>query len=377
VPEHPLVPSEDPELLASTEDLAGLLEHVRAAGCFAYDTEFIGELSYHPKLCLVQIATAQRIALVDPLQEVDLTGLWEAIADPEIRTIVHAGFQDLEPVVRALGRPPANVVDTQLAAAFVGQPYPASLHRLTEELLDVRLGKALTFTQWDHRPLSARHRRYAADDVRYLPALDAEITRRLEALGHAGWCAQECRQLNEVSPYRFDPEAQFWRVRGAERLDGRGLGALRALFILRDEMAREHDVPPRTLLKDELLVALSRTPPRSLIDAGRRGPHPQRLEQPRTEEGAGERTRVDSLFAILSGYCRARGVDPALVMSRGEIAQLHRRAERGQGPGELRMLSAWRGELLGEVLPRFVRGEIELCFSWGEEGIACRPGPSP
>ena len=32
---------------------------------FAYDSEFIGEHSYHPQLCVIQVATTKRIALVD------------------------------------------------------------------------------------------------------------------------------------------------------------------------------------------------------------------------------------------------------------------------------------------------------------------------
>ncbi|MHC5004165.1 MAG: ribonuclease D, partial [Planctomycetota bacterium] len=338
-------------------------------------------------------------ALIDPLEGVDLTGIWELIADPALRTIVHAGFQDLEPVVRHLDRPPANVVDTQIAAAFVGQPYPASLRKLVEGLLDVHLGKALTFTQWDHRPLSARHQHYAADDVRYLPALDAAIRRRLEELDHTAWCDDECAQLGDPAQYRFEPETQFWRVRGADRLDAKPLGILRALFMLRDEIAREHDVPPRTLLKDELLVTLSRTPPKELeqlrqirglprpiaegagqrildaIDAGRRSPPPSRPRGSRREDTATERARIDALFSIVGGYCRGRGIDPALVMTRTEIASLYREVARKRSLDDMRVMQGWRGELLRGIVLPFLSGELDITFRWEKDGLSCRTGP--
>ena len=71
VPQMALVPRSAATLIATDGGLAELLEHLRSAGSFAYDSEFIGELSYVPKLCLIQVATAERVALIDPLAEVD------------------------------------------------------------------------------------------------------------------------------------------------------------------------------------------------------------------------------------------------------------------------------------------------------------------
>src|SRR5437588_7995512 len=64
--EHPLIPQGDAELGNTQNGLASLIAHLRAAGRFAYDSEFIGELTYIPKLCLIQVASSERIALSDP-----------------------------------------------------------------------------------------------------------------------------------------------------------------------------------------------------------------------------------------------------------------------------------------------------------------------
>ena len=134
IPEHPLICADPPRIITARQELDELLAHLAAAGRFAYDTEFIGELSYYPKLCAVQIATTERVAIVDPLAELDLSPLWDRVADADTETIVHAGEQDLEPVARQLGRPLANVFDTQIAGGFCRLPYPLSLREMVRVL---------------------------------------------------------------------------------------------------------------------------------------------------------------------------------------------------------------------------------------------------
>src|SRR5439155_3723372 len=163
VPDLPGVSRADATLITTDAGLAGLLDGLRAAGSFAYDSEFIGELTYVPKLCLVQVATTDRVALIDPLAGVDLKPFWEIIADESVEKIVHAGQQDVEPVIRHLGREAKNVFDTQIACGFIGMAYPVALSKLVAELIGATLGRGLTFTHWDRRPPAAGHLRYAAE----------------------------------------------------------------------------------------------------------------------------------------------------------------------------------------------------------------------
>ena len=147
---------------------------------------------------------SQRVSLIDPLAEIDLSNFWELICDPSIQKIVHAGSQDVEPVVRHIGKEPANLFDTQIAAGFAGLSYPIALSRLVMEICGAKLGKGATFTHWDQRPLSAMQLRYAADDVRYLPAVHDAISRKLEALGHVDWNREECDAMCDASQYVFN-----------------------------------------------------------------------------------------------------------------------------------------------------------------------------
>ena len=89
--------------------------------------------------------------------------------------------------------------------------------------------------------------RYAADDVRYLPAVWAELRKVLEAGETMAWAHQECTAMCQAPPYQFNPETSFLKVRGAGTLDGKHLGILRELAIWRDQTARQADLPPRTV----------------------------------------------------------------------------------------------------------------------------------
>src|SRR6185295_14475604 len=162
---------------------------------------------------------------------------WELLCEPGVEKIVHAGEQDIEPVVRHLNRAPADFFDTQICAGFCALPYPVSLSKLVGELIGAKLGKGLTFTHWDQRPLSAMQLRYAADDVRYLPALRAEMGKRLAATGHEAWAREEFESLCEPTQYQFDPQTSYMKVRNSTSLTPQGLAILRELTIWRDSLA--------------------------------------------------------------------------------------------------------------------------------------------
>jgi ribonuclease D len=374
-------------------ELADLLAHIREVGRCAYDTEFIGETSYHPRLCLIQLATHQRLAIVDAMVDIDLTPIWELLADASVLKIVHAGQQDLEPVVRHLKREPAEVFDTQIAAGFAGMPYPVALSKLVAEVVGAKIGKGLTFTSWDHRPLSKAHLRYAADDVRYLPAIYEVLVPKLEAAGHLGWARQECAERCDEATYIFDADTHAGRVRGAKGLTGKQKLLLNELVVLRDAGARQNDVPPRTFMKDEVLLDLVRRPPKStdhlknvrglprpveqeygqqIVDAAQKAMSTPREQVPvieEIEETAAQRFRNDSLWTAAQAYCMGRGIDPSIVTTRQELADFAR-SVRGEGSANgSRLTGGWRGELLGTFVERFLRGDVGLNMRWTIENL--------
>ncbi|HTL28042.1 MAG TPA: ribonuclease D, partial [Tepidisphaeraceae bacterium] len=397
VPEHPMIPRGSAPLITTDRELAELLDHVREMSVFAYDSEFIGELTYHPKLCLIQVATSKRAALVDPLAGIDLKPFWETLADPNVRKIVHAGQQDVEPVVRHLKRGAANIFDTQIAAGFMGLPYPVSLTKLVQELTGAKLGKGLTFTHWDQRPLSSSQLRYAVDDVRYLPLVHDEMLRRLDVLGHTKWALEECQTLTDPNQFGFNPDAHFLRIRGANSLSPANLAVLRALTIWRDENARRENVPPRTFLRDEVLLDMARSPIKNLEKLSRvRGlPRPvehehgnaiveltaRALATPSSdlptvrdiELAPVDRFRSDALWSTAEVICSGQSIDPALVTSRQEMSEMYRRLSSSETADDLRLMKGWRREAVGEKLVTLYRGKDPITLRWSEGSLKLDP----
>jgi ribonuclease D len=185
-----------------------LAASAKAAGRFAFDTEFMGEGRYRTLLCLIQLAVPdanpanpERIELIDPLeQDLDGAPLAAMLADPAIQTVVHAGRQDVALVRRRFATDVRDVFDTQIAAGFAGLGAQSSYDTLLAEILDVRLAKSASFTRWDTRPLSPEQLSYAREDVVHLLALAAELEGRLTALGRLEWAREECRFLGVRAP---------------------------------------------------------------------------------------------------------------------------------------------------------------------------------
>jgi ribonuclease D len=395
-PSHPLVPSGPAAVVTTDEQLEELIAHLRSAGSFAYDSEFIGEMTYFPRLCLVQTATAQRVTLVDPLAGVDMRPFWELIADPSVEKVVHAGQQDVEPVWRHIGREAQGVFDTQIAAGFVALPYPLSLSKLVLELTGAKLGKGLTFSHWDQRPLSSMQLRYAADDVRYLPLARQELGRRLGADGRASWAADECAAMTDPVLYRFDPDSSYLRVRGATSLHAKNLAILRELTVWRDAAARAEDVPPRTFLRDEILIDLSRQPVKAVekLDRVRGLPRPVEKEHGATiveatlralaapapkvpfardeEPTPRDRFRSDAFWAAAQTLCAGRGVDTAIVASRQEVGEFYRALAAGDDVSDLRLMKGWRREALGEALVELFKGDKRFELAWEADSLKTR-----
>ncbi|MCC6423513.1 MAG: ribonuclease D [Phycisphaerales bacterium] len=394
VSNDPLVPAGPAQLIDTPSALAELIDHLSGVDSFGYDSEFIGELTYIPKLCLIQVSSAQRVALIDPLAGLDLSPFWQLLCDEKVEKIVHAGQQDLEPVIRLHQGRPANVFDTQIAAGFVGIGYPVALSKLVKELISVKLGKGLTFSHWDQRPLSASQLHYAAEDVRYLPALHRELNNKLQTNGHADWARQECDAMAQVRLYQFDPQAQLGRLRGTTSLSAQGLAIARELLLWRDAAAKCHDVPPRSLVRDEVLVDMARTPIKSveklnrvrglpkpveaahgmaIVEAINRAcalPPDQMPTVKQHEEGPVEKFRADGLWALVQCLSAGLGIDPSLVSSRQETGELYRALTNGnaQTP-DLRLLQTWRHSAVGQTVINMVLQELRAEFYFDKQGL--------
>src|SRR3954452_6959600 len=112
------------EIVSAPEELAACCRHLAASPALGFDTEFIGEETYHPRLCLVQVATEDRLFLIDPLSAGPLDAFWKLVVDPGRIVVVHAGREEVRLCRLWTGFAPGNLFDLQLAAGLAGLAYP-------------------------------------------------------------------------------------------------------------------------------------------------------------------------------------------------------------------------------------------------------------
>ncbi|KAF0806640.1 ribonuclease D [Alcanivorax xiamenensis] len=231
-----------------------------AAGPLYLDTEFMRERTYWPRLALVQAHDGDAIRLIDTTR-VTATALGQVLADRCL--VMHSCSEDLEALQYFTGQCPGHIEDTQIAAALVGEDMQMSYQRLVEQLLGVALPKGATRTDWLKRPLSAEQLSYAEDDVKYLPEVTGRLRERLHALGREAWWREECDRLVADVRRRGQGGEPWHGVKGAGALQGEALAALAELARWREETARQRDLPRSFVLKDPVMLELSR---RSRVD---------------------------------------------------------------------------------------------------------------
>ncbi|HVS35147.1 MAG TPA: ribonuclease D [Gemmataceae bacterium] len=251
------------EVIVSTpEELAACCTQLAAQPHFGFDTEFVGEDTYHPRLCLIQAAAPDGLFLIDPLSAGPLDAFWRLVVDPQRVTVVHAGREEVRLCRLWTGQTPGNLFDLQLAAGLVGLAYPLGHGPLIGQLLGVHLSKGETRTEWRHRPLTPEQIRYAFDDVRCLLPAWKKLAGRLEKLGRAAWAAEEFDRLaRTASPEEPALEERWRKLRGLGSLDRRRLAVVRALFQWREETAARTNRPARTIVRDDLIVEIARRNP--------------------------------------------------------------------------------------------------------------------
>ena len=378
--------AENPEAIITTPaQLQGLVGHLRESARFAFDTEFVSEETFEPVLCLIQVATRERLAVIDPLAVRDVGPFWEVVLDPSVQVVMHASGEDLRICMLRTGSLPQRVFDVQMAAGMVGLNYPLSLVNLVGQVKGIILSGSETRTDWRHRPLTSAQLRYALDDVRHLLDLADEFTDRLTQLGRTEWANAEFDDLLKSIAQRSDLD-RWRRLPGLHQLSRRSLEIARRLADWRESEARRQNRPLRQVVRDDLLVAIAKRQPRNrrdlealrdfnrpallsrsqeilaILDAARLVPEGQLPDlAARTEEPPGLSTVTNLLSAALAQCCAQNQLAGSLVATVSDLKNLvrwHRDGRDRSHPPAL--LEGWRGELCGPLLLDVLEGKLAL-----------------
>jgi len=312
------------------EGLAELSAALATTHELALDTESNSMFAYRERVCLVQLnlvdhthAGTPRLFAIDPLafespgEATSPLVEWLALGR---RVLLHGGEYDVAVMKRELGASPANLFDTQAAASLLGFARTGYAN-LCGELLDVKLTKEHQQFDWARRPVPPGPRRYALDDVRYLPALARAIEERVRAADLEEEVAIACLAVAASAPHEgMNSDEKFWRVVGSERMPRDVLARLAALVAWREAEAERRDQPPGRLVSKE-----------SLLDLARRGATTARELESFGLSRRLVQDRADSLLAALS--------------TPGEVPEKARRLPSDPVvEGRRSRLKAWRDE---------------------------------
>lgn len=349
------------------------------------DTEFLREKTYRARLCLVQIATNEGIYLFDPERGDDLTPIAEAVGDPEVEVVLHAGRQDLEIFFERFSVLPRNIFDVQLAAGFAGYGGSLPYGRLVQAITGVELTKGESYTDWCKRPLTDAQIRYAADDVRYLLQIADTLRKQLGSADRLGWVADEMKLIEDRTLYETNFADAWRRIPGRGSLSGKQLGILKELATWREEQAASRDVPRGWVVKDQSLIEIARRRPSSVsalkemrgfpareadrsgkeilgaVERGAKQPIPGSPARPSRSAQMRARMLAGLADAVVRARCEAAGVATELVSTRGELEGLIAHVLSGaEGDGDHRLLRGWRRELAGQVVIDLALGRIAV-----------------
>lgn len=367
------------QYIDTPDKLAALCQKISAAPWLALDTEFLREKTYYPQFCLLQIATPEWVACVDPIALPDLSTLFECIGNPSIIKVFHSCHQDLEIIYHVTGKVPGPIFDTQIAAPLLGYQDNPGYAMLVSSLLNVNLNKAHTRADWSKRPLSEAEIQYAADDVIYLCKIYEIMCQKLEQLGRMDWLKQDFADLENPGSYKVQPASAWLKIRGKNKLSSRQLSIVQALTQWRESTAQNENRPRSWLLRDEIIFDMAKLQPESVAEMGairgineralnrygrhlceliaeakNREPMPLKNKSRIVKKTQQHEAILDILTALIRIRAEENSLNPSILATRQDLEDyLFNEAE------DCPLMHGWRYAMAGKELAGFIQGLIE------------------
>lgn len=370
--------------LTTTDELQAFCEEAAKYPYVTVDTEFLRERTYYSKLCLIQLAFAgdgeTDAVLVDPLSDgLSLEPLYTLFRDESVVKVFHAARQDLEIFWVDAHVFPKPLFDTQVAAMVCGFGDQVGYETLVRKIVKEGVDKSSRFTDWSRRPLSEAQQAYALADVTHLRNVYEFLAADLERSGRSHWVAEELQVLTHPSTYDIQPKDAWQRVK-SRTTSGKFLAVVRELAAFREDYAQSNNVPRNRVFKDDALVELASTKPRTGADLGgsrlllreaRKGAIADGILQavtngincPADKHPKVDRSRekmqvnpalADLLRVLLKAKTESAGVAAKLIAPSADLDAI------AAGERDVAALTGWRHEVFGEDALRLCNGEIAL-----------------
>lgn len=369
-------------IITTTDGLRDYFDAARKHDTLFIDTEFMRESTFYSILCLVQVATEDREAIIDPLADgIDLEPLIEVLKDDSIIKVMHAARQDMEIFYQLCDCVPGPIFDTQIAAMALGFGDNVGYGALVKGRLGINLDKGARFTDWSRRPLSEKQLSYAIADVTHLRDLFPKLREELEDTGRMDWVLEEMKPQMEENLYTFEPEEAWQRLK-LRNPRKPYLAALKAAAAWRERKAIKKDIPRRRVLKDDAMYDLAQQKPRTIEALAKLRGIPRGFEKSSSAkdlvEAIGEAVdnaedyappypktqhmppnlgaRVEMLKTLLRLSTEEKGIAHRLVANARDIEQLAAFGEDSDVPA----IKGWRRKIFGQDAIDMLDGKIAL-----------------
>jgi ribonuclease D len=370
--------------ITTTEALAAFCERAAKYPYVTVDTEFLRERTYYSKLCLVQLAVPgdaeEDAVLVDPLANgISLDPLYALMADEGVVKVFHAARQDIEIFYIDGGVIPTPLFDTQVAAMVAGFGEQVGYETLVRKVANAQLDKSSRFTDWSRRPLTDAQQTYALADVTHLRVIYEHLKAEVERSGRLPWVQEELGILTDPATYRVDPENAWKRVKTRTN-SGKFLAIVKELARFREIHAQDRNIPRNRVIKDDALLELASTKPRSVKDLGRSrlllrearkgdlaegflaaveaGLNTPPEDQPKVDRSRDKLQVNPALSDLLRVLLKARseqlGVAQKLIATSADLDEI------SAGVYDGAVLKGWRREAFGNDAMRLCNGELGL-----------------
>src|SRR5688500_2182222 len=360
--------------LDKPEEVDRFLGEIANVTELALDTEGASFHRFLDRIYLLQVSTRDKSAIIEPLSIGSPAGLGALLESKSVEVVFHDADYDLRLLHQDYGWHVANMFDTRIAAQLLGIK-SFGLAALLEQFFDVKLDKKHQRADWSMRPLPRDMLEYAAQDTRYLLQLKDHMKADLERRGRLHWAQEECARLDGTRWDAEDAMEGFLRLKAARDLTRPELAVLRELVNWRDTVAAQLDRATFRVMGNEVLLDLSRNPPRSvselaaikgmpkgmidragadIIAAVRRGLEVPEAELPRFPKSQRWNkdkefdARVVRLKGVRDEVARDLDLDPGVLCSRERLENIAR--SDAKGPTELEAvpgLRRWQIELMG------------------------------
>jgi ribonuclease D len=374
----------DHSVITDTAALAAFCARIADVPFVTVDTEFMRESTFWARLCLVQMASPDEAAIIDPLAEgIDLAPFYRLMADERVLKVFHAARQDIEIFVKQAGAVPHPIFDTQIAAMVCGYGDQVSYDQLVYRVTGDQIDKSSRFTDWSTRPLSPKQSAYAISDVTHLRDVYLSLSAQLAEQGRTGWLDEEMAVLTDIETYRTHPEDAWQRLKLRVKKP-RQLAVMQAVAAWREREAQSRDVPRSRVLKDDAIYEIALQQPRDAEALGRLRTIPRGFERSNTArailtatEEVYERPEsalprlprprsapehasaaAELLKVLLKMVAEEQGVAARIIASTEDLEKI-----AADDRADVPALHGWRRNLFGEQALALKRGELALSMS--------------